>query len=222
MGLQSLRRIGKIGMAAFALIAAGSLWIGSTSAEAAETCQSGTCGPHAGAVVKCNAVGNTNPANTMSVQAPDISAVSVYRPGYAGGPTNVQWVAYRATLLRYDGISFVKTAYPEQPWVSFSAVSDSAGFIGYDIPYWEWHQNQWTRSTTGGRTFFTNLPAGAYQVSIEYYWFADPEDGLRDGYDVLPSQSNDYPTVTSPYGEARPGYCAYSTDPGNATWIFGG
>jgi hypothetical protein len=212
-----------------AVVALG-LVIGSTSAEAADSCQWGTCGPHlglggVGPQVKCNGVGNTNPDNTMSVETPDIRAVSVYRLGYAGGPMNVQWVAYRATLQRYNGTSFVKALYPEQPWVSWSANSanDNSGYPSLARDYWEWHQNQWTLSTSGGRTFFTNLPVGAYRVSIEYYWFADPEDGLGAGYDVLPSERNDYVGMTSLYSDVHPGYCDYGNDPGgHPTWTFGG
>ena len=218
--------------AVFALGLFGSLGIGSVSAEAADGCQRGTCGPHigpggVGALVKCNGVGDTNPANTITVEAPDIYAVSVpSRPGFAlVGPNNPhQWVAYKATLLRYNGTGFVKTSYPEQPWVSWSAATlEFQSWAGGIFDFWELHNNQWTRSTIGGRTPFINLAPGAYRVSIEYYWFADPERGLGDGYDVLPAERNVYVSITSPYGDVRPGYCAYDNDPGgHATWTFGG
>jgi len=171
--------------------------VGAIPAAAAAT---GTVGAHAPAEVDCNLL----VGNGMLVHFPDMWAVPVYRPGVAViGPSHVQWVAYQATLLKWDASRSIWAAASPGRWISTQVPDDSNGVSGANS-YYEFDGSRWQPAASGA-TEFRNLPSGFYKVSVSYHWY---EDALvtQPGSDVLISP--DY-TVSYAFSLAQQPYCTY-------------
>ena len=85
--------------------------LGATAVPAAAAGE--TVGRHSAADVDCNLYDG----NDISVAAPDIWAVPVYRPGWAiTGPTHNQWVRYQAMLWTWDANRSLWTGSTTGPW----------------------------------------------------------------------------------------------------------
>jgi hypothetical protein len=143
----------------------------------------GTYGPHDPSEVDCNPIlGQIQ--NVMLVHSPAIQAAYVPLPGNIINTTPVnhnQWVAYRPTLLRYDATRSVWIQAPASRWKAWLTNNDASGSVNA-TQYYEWVGNQWIPSPSA--TIYWNLQSGsAYRVSIEYYWYPDPQ--VHEGRDVI-------------------------------------
>ena len=195
-------RLGNMALrtAMIGLVAVG-LLVGATTAHAATGLP--TVGGHDAPDIDCNLL----VGNGMLVHAPAILAAPVpYDPTiFNVGPSHVQWVAYRATLLKWNANT--KTFAPtsiQGPWISWQAPdSFSTGADMSMVSFFQWTGSQWTPS--GGATRFDDLTTGYYRVSIDYYWFPDAQVRQAGNDVIVPT---DY-TYTSTYTLIHTSYCQY-------------
>ena len=194
----------QLGKPAIRLVASGvaalSVALG-TGAIPAAASATGPVGAHAPAAVDCNVLLD----NGMLVHFPEMWAVPVQYPGnvFIIGPSHVQWVAYQATLLRWDGKSqWLRAAAPAR-WKARQVPDNTQGsffaFTDYEFDGSKWQQ------VPSGATRFDNLPSGYYKVSVEYHWY---EDALvtTPGSDVIVPANYTYSGNLGPDEEP---YCAY-------------
>jgi len=158
-----------------------------TSWQAASA-STGTVGEHWAPEASCDVT--VDPA--VLVHAPSIESSYVNYPAnvFIVGPNHVQWVGYRAWLLRWNPTT-QSWSYTDQ---NRDGYNDRGALlkaqVGNDgqVPA----PSQWFNTTTqqwqNGATRLPVRYAGYYRVRVEYFWYADKYSG--SGSDVLDSQNH--------------------------------
>lgn len=119
--------------------------------------------------------------------------------------SHLQWVGYRAWLLKWDGSQWRYTdqnrdgAYDRKPLLQTQVTSSGNGS---GANWWNAESRRWVNSND---VFFPVRDAGYYQVRTEFFWYADQYVG--SGYDVLDSRA--HYTTYGGYSTTSGAWCRY-------------
>jgi hypothetical protein len=169
-----------------------------TAASEAKAWERGVPGDYGDLSAVCH-VSSVNPQ--IIVWNPKMWAVRLNRGTVTYGPTNVQWVAYKAIFWRLD---------PRAGWV-IAKQGPWRGTVVNDLDQYNNVLGYWVNLETGqSELSVDSLPisrAGKYVVSFRMYWYPNQDIGYGEAFEYASSYlDNRYPGYGSPNA-----YCEFGS-----------